>query len=392
MSDAAITMDEVRRARLTRQGLRGGFSPLTLAEGVTALLGVPMPVGASAALALRARGLIERREELDEAWLQRGELAAVPGPRGMVWLCAAADAPLLRSFAVADHAAREARVASAAALTAGDLINARDALRAALSKPLRPEELRERLAPELTRPLGAQVQRAGAVTLAGLVLRGMWCVGEVTRAPVSGRVDGEVFAYSIDGYPRVTPNAAEAVDVVARRWFAAQGPASARAFAAAFGIAAGRAAAALKPLRLKAIRSEFSDDTLLVAGDVGTPPWRSPEVALVGVRDPLTDASPTLAGFVAPERARGAIVRQLGPSPLVLVDGEVQGTWGVDGQGHVVLRLFGALSDDVDEAVRGAAETLQWFIRDSLGARPALHGTTLPRQLPPITAEIGGGL
>ncbi len=140
MSDAAVTIERVRRERLTRQGLRRGRSPRALVEALSALVGVPMPVGVSAALALFARGLITRREELDAAWLQRGELAAVPGPRGMLWLCAMADAPLLRSFAVADHAAREARVASACALTARDLPGTRDALREALASPRRAEE------------------------------------------------------------------------------------------------------------------------------------------------------------------------------------------------------------------------------------------------------------
>ena len=107
-----MTIDRVRRERLTRQGLRRGAPRKPLVEAVASLVGVPMPVGASAALALFARGLITRREELDAAWLSRGELAAVPGPRGMLWLCATADAPLLRSFAVADHAAPKRRLAS----------------------------------------------------------------------------------------------------------------------------------------------------------------------------------------------------------------------------------------------------------------------------------------
>ncbi len=67
----------------------------------------------------------------------------------------------------------------------------------------------------------------------------MWCVGEVSRAPTSGRVDGESYLYGIDAHPRVTPNAAESVDLVAARWFMAHGPATAKEFAAAFGIAAG---------------------------------------------------------------------------------------------------------------------------------------------------------
>jgi hypothetical protein len=390
MSDGAMTIDRVRRERLTRQGLRRGAPRRPLVEAVSSLVGVPMPVGASAALALFARGLITRREELDAAWLARGELAAVPGPRGMLWLCATADAPLLRSFAVADHAAREARVASACALTARDLLGARDALREALASPRRAEELRTLLPPALTRSLGTPGQRAGAVTLAGLVLRGMWCVGEVSRAPSSGRVDGEVYVYGIDGHPRVTPNAAESVDLVAARWFTAHGPATAKEFAAAFGIAAGRATAALKSLGLRA--SRLDEETLLSPEGDEPAPWEADEVALLGLRDPLTDANPSLSRWAEVTVARAAQMRHLGPGPVVMVRGEVVGGWALDAEGRVVLRVRG----EVDAAARGSlaitGAALEGFVASALGHAPALHGTVLPRALPPLTTEISGGL
>lgn len=390
MSDAAVTIERVRRERLTRQGLRRGAPPRGLVEALSGLVGVPMPVGVSAALALFARGLIARREELDAAWLHRGELTAVPGPRGMLWLCAVADAPLLRSFAVADHAAREARVASACALTARDLLGARDALREALASPRRAEELRASLPASLTRSLGTSGQRAGALTLAGLVLRGMWCVGEVSRAPTSGRVDGETFVYGIDAHPRVTPNAAESVDLVAARWFIAHGPATAKEFAAAFGIAAGRAAAALKPLGLNALRVD--DETLLTPGGDEPAPWEADEVAMLGLRDPLTDANPSLSRWAEPAVARAAQMRHLGPGPVVLVRGEVVGGWALDAQARVVLRVRTELDPVARAALDQACAALEGFVASALGASPALHGTVVPRALPPITAEISGGL
>lgn len=385
-----MTIDRVRRERLARQGLRRGAPRRPLVEALPALVGVPMPVGASAALALFARGLITRREELDAAWLHRGELAAVPGPRGMLWLCATADAPLLRSFAVADHAAREARVASACALTARDLLGARDALRDALATPRRAEDLRAALSPALTRSLGTPGLRAGAVTLAGLVLRGMWCVGEVSRAPVSGRVDGETYVYSIDAHPRVTPNAAESVDLVAARWFQAHGPATAKEFAAAFGIAAGRAAAALKPLGLQA--SRLDDETLLAPAQDEPSPWASDEVAMLGLRDPLTDANPSLSRWAEPIVARAVQMRHLGPGPVVIVRGEVVGGWALDAEGRVVLRVRGELDTAARRALEEARAALEAFVASALGPSPSLHGTVLPRALPPITTEISGGL
>ena len=390
--DEATPLPLLRREWLARQRLRPGAAPLGLTEAVGAIGWVPAPVGASLVLALRARGLIAHRTELDEAVLRRGELAVVPGPRGMAWLCPTADAALVRSFSVADHAAREARVASACALTAKDLSGARDALRAALDAPRTAEELRAKLPPAYTRPLGTPGQRAGALTIAGLVLRGMWCVGEVARAPASGRIDGDVFTYAVDPRPRVTPNAAEAVDLVAARWFGAHAPASARAFAAAFGIAAGRASAAIKPLQLKGIHAAELDDHLLGPGDLAPAPWGEPEVVFLGLRDPLTDAMPSLAGLVAPPLAKSLMMRHLGPGPLVLVDGEVRAQWSVDAAGRVAVRPVGLVSPDLYARVVAEGERLGRFIAESLGSAPALHGTALPRLLPPLTAEIGGGL
>lgn len=390
--DEATPLPLLRREWLARQSLRPVTAPRALVDAVGAIGWVPAPVGASMVLALRARGLIAHRAELDEAVLRKGELAVVPGPRGMAWLCPCADAALVRSFSVADHAAREARVASACALTAKDLTGARDALRAALDAPRTAEELRAKLPPAFTRPLGSVGQRAGAFTTAGLVLRGMWCVGEVVRAPASGRVDGDAFTYAIDPRPRVTPNAAEAVDLVAARWFNAHGPASARTFAAAFGIAAGRASAALKPLHLKAIHAEELDDHLLTPGGVEAAPWAEPEVVFLGLRDPLTDAMPSLSGLVAAPLAKSLMMRHLGPGPVVLVDGEVRGAWSVDAVGRVIVRPVGLVSPELFARMTAEGERVARFVAESFGGAPALHGTALPRLLPPLTAEIGGGL
>lgn len=387
MSDAATTVDEVRRERLTRQGLRGGGEGRSLPEALAALVGVPMPVGVSAAVSLFARGIIARGAELDAAWLHRGELSAVPGPRGMLWLCAAADAPLLRSFAVADHAAREARVASACALTARDLSAARDALRGALATPRRAEELRAALPAAMVRSLGVPGIRAGASTLAGLVLRGMWCVGEVVRVPTNGRVDGEQFAFAVEAHPRVTPNAADAVDLVAARWFSAHAPARARDFAAAFGIAAGRAAGALKRLRLQSL--SLDDETLLTPGDVTPAPWHDAEVSLLALRDPLTDASPGLALFADPLVAKSVTLKHLGAGPVVLVNGVIAGAWAVSPEGRVQLQLRGPRVASADEALERARALTERFVVEGFGANPSLHGAVLPRSLPPLTAEVG---
>ncbi len=86
------------------------------------------------------------------------------------------------------------------------------------------------------------------------------------------------------------------------------------------------------------------------------------------------------------------MLRHLGPGPLVLVDGEVRAQWSVDAAGRVAVRPVGLVSPDLYARVVAEGERLGRFIAESLGSAPALHGTALPRLLPPLTAEIGGGL
>jgi hypothetical protein len=256
-----------------------------------------------------------------------------------VFLVPTAEAPLARAFAVADHASREARLASACALTARDLEGARDALRAALGTPLTPEALRARLPPVVMRSLGEPGRRAGSPTLAGMVLRGLWCQGEVQRMPVGLRLDDERPRYVLEPHPRRVPSAAEAVDLVAPRWLRAHAPTTARAFALAFGIAQGRALAALKPLRPRAVAVEGYATDALVPEDFVSPPrgeLSGEPMGLLGLRDPLLDAHPELTGLATPAHARAVTQRAHGPGPAVLVHGQVQGTWSWDPQTSAV--------------------------------------------------------
>ncbi|MBI5516914.1 MAG: winged helix DNA-binding domain-containing protein [Deltaproteobacteria bacterium] len=385
MADVITTMTlaDARRAWSARQHLGDPRAPSpALAELVGAIGWVPLPVGAAGYLALHARGALTRRAALDSAIFDRHELSVVPGPRGAVWLVPTAEAPLARAFAVADHASREARLASACALTARDLESARDALRAALGAPVTLEALRSRLPAAVTRSLGDVGRRAGSPTLAGMVLRGMWCLGEVQRLPVTLRLDDERYRYALEPYPRRVPSAAEAVDLLAPRWLRAHAPTTARAFALAFGVAAGRAQAALKPLKPRNVAVEGFATDALVPEDFVTPPrGEAPgePLALLGLRDPWLDAHPDLVGLATPAHARAVTQRAHGPGPAVVAQGQIVGTWSWDPQARAVSwRGFDPVDRSVALRVDAQAESLGRLLAE-LDAVP-LHSTQTLRR------------
>lgn len=400
VSPVRLSLAQARRSWLVRQQLDPASRPALESSGPAALAArvgavgwIPVPVPATGYLSLLARGALVHRAELDAALFDRQELALVPGPRGYLWLVPQADAPLARAFAVAEHAAREARIASAVPLMARELHEARDALKALLDQPRSPGALREALPSGTLRTLGPVGRRVGCATVAGLVLHGMWAQGELLRLPADGRLDGEGVRYGIDPRPRVVPNAADAVDVIAGRWLAAHAPTTARAFAAAFGIALGRAQSALKPFRPTAVTVDGLDEDFL-APEGFEPPAEGPDglVSVLPFRDPITDVRPGLQGLADEAVARAVTLKSLGPGPVVLVDGEVVATWSYDPASmRLALRPLQALSAAVASRMHDAADGVAGFIARELRP-PVLHAITRARPPSRVTAELGAEL
>ena len=379
-----LTLPQARRALAARQGL-GRVDARPLVDVVSAIGWIPAISPATAPIALRARGAWGGRAALAEA-IERGDLLLVPGPRGMTWTVPAAESPIARAFALADHTSREARVASACGLTARDLQAARDAIRRALDTPATGPELVARLDPATLRPLGAPGRRAGLSTVAGLVLRGLWALGEIKRVVSTTRAGEPRVTWAIDALPRVVPSAADAVDLIAARWLAAHAPVTAREFAQAFGIAAGRAAAALKPLRPVELRVESIDDVLLAPPDFTLPEGPPPEGAVfLPTADPMVDARDRLSIVCDPARVAHAELRPVGFAPLVLVDGEAVARWSYE-LGRVSVRPLGTA---VAEVSPEAVAELERFVTTELGGAAALHGEKPPRGHAMLDGDVG---
>lgn len=387
----ALSLAQARRAWLAAQGL-GAPSGGTLSAQVAAMGWLPAPTAASAWLALAARGVPDAAAALDAA-VSKGELAWLPGPRGMMWVVPASEAPLARAFAVADHAAREARIAASTEITSRELVSLRELVRRALEGPETPEALRAGLPGWALRPLGPVGKRVGCATVAGLVLRGLWCQGELVRQTVSQAVDEGPWRYAVAPWPKVVPNAADAVEAVGRRWFAAHGPASMRDFATAFGIALGRAQSALKGLGLVGVSVDALGDDCWVLPEFEVPPDAPPEgFALLPFRDALTDARPSLAGLGAESVLRQAMLKSLGPGPVVLRGGEaVAGWFRAPNEVTLTLRPWAPLGASERASFDAAAATMMGEINRTSRELTGHEGPRgrLPEALHP---SLGGGL
>lgn len=367
--EISLSLHQARLAWSDRQSLTTSAraKPLSLVARIASTGWIPFTSPASAYLSLLARGAIARRSELDEALFTRGDLAVVPGPRGLSWIVPTADAPLARAFAMADHTSRESRVASTCGLTSRDLLSARDALRKALAQPRTPAALQAALPAEVLRPLGPTAKRSGVATLAGLALRALWVQGEVTRDLLDGRLDRSRIQYALTPLPKVVPSGADAAETVAARWIAAHAPTSAKAFAEAFSLAGGRAVAALKPLRTVRVTVEGLDESLLAPADFERPPEvsQAPCAALLPAGDPYADARPALAGLFASDTAPDVDAKKLAAGAVALLDGEVVGSWSGE-RAPLSPDLFATLTPERRAALEAERARASAFLLDEL--------------------------
>jgi hypothetical protein len=219
------------------------------------------------------------------------------------------------------------------------------------------------------------------VALAGLVMRGLWAQGEVTRVPAEPRLDHDGVRYAIAPHPRVIPTAAEAVDLVAARWLASHAPVRARDFSLAFGIAAGRASSALSPLKPLHVTVDGTSDAYLAPADFVAPDDTSSGVALLPLHDACIDAREQLALLGSAAMAQRATLRHLGNGPVVLVDGEAVGAWSWD-DGRLAIHLTAGLPEADATRANGEAARVADFILRELRGVVALHGARAPRAAP----------
>lgn len=390
-STPTLTLSEARRRWQVAQRLCAPVASRSLADVVSAIGWIPLVSGASGYLSLFARGAIAHRTELDSAVFARKELSVVPGPRGLAWLVPAADTQLARAFAVADHASRETRVASSIALTSHDLGATREMLRRLLEAPRTTTELRATLPATVLRSLGDVGRKTGCSTIASLVLRHLWITGEVDRIPAEPRLDCERHRYRLAAMPRTVPSAADAVDHVAMRWFEAHGPATARAFSAALGIAIGRAQSALRPLTLKAVRVEGLDGDFLMR-DEARPEAEPTRSLLLPMRDPWSEAMPSLAGIANSDDVRALCPKPFGAAPWVLRDGAIVGMWWWDDNARqIAWNSLRPLDDTARDDIEARSATWTSFVREELGELGIPHrraGRGSPAWIDPSVTEL----
>lgn len=345
------TAREVGLLRLVAQGLAGprAATPAEAVRRLLAVQGQDLP-GALTSVALRTAAP-DRTAVL--AALDRGEVVRSWPMRGTLHLTAAEDLPwmfdLLGSRALAGAAKRRQHLG----ITDDEAARACDAAEAALAGGRR-----------MTRAeLLAAIEAAGVPTTGQRGYHLLWFAAQTGRTCLGPTVDGDQLWVRLDEWvpaPRRL-EADEALGELARRFFAAHGPATVQDLARWSGLAVreARAAAAIArpelgalvvdgtehlldpatPERLAACRAEAAGTVLLPGFDE----------FVLGYGDRSAVLDPEFADRIVP--GRNGVFR-----PTVVAGGRIVGTWGWQGSGRKRAAVGTAFRDEDAAAVAAVPE------------------------------------
>jgi hypothetical protein len=189
---------------------------------------------------------------------------------------------------------------------------------------------------------------------------------DLVRVPPMGtweRPRADLYALAESWIGPSTATEPEGRALLAKRYFAAFGPATGGAFATWAGLSVREATATLEGIRLRRFRGEDGKPLL----DLPRAPLPDPDTPAPVRFLPVWDA--TLLAHarrtqILPERHRERVFNVRTPQSLhtFLVDGQVAGTWRFD-DGRVRVEPFGRLSREVRREVDDEAERLAALMR-----------------------------
>jgi hypothetical protein len=327
-------------------------------------------VASSAELTLWARvddlrrGWVERavqRRALVKTWAMRGTLHLLPAEEAPMWIGAQGALPARwekpgwrRGFGVTEDEV--------------------DGILAAVPEALAGEPLtRADLADAVARRLGAEHLGGKLGEGFGALLKPSALRGELCFATPEGRsVRFTRPDRWIDGWERADPD--EAADAVTRRYLSAYGPATREAYARWLGTpSAAHAGRLLARLGDDIEETELEGDHVWVlAADLDELRAAEPEgvVRLLPAFDTYVVAAPRDAPAVLDPALRDRVYRPQGwLSPVLLVDGRMEGVWRHEAKGGAVaveIEPFGRLGKGVRAAAEAEAHRLAAFLDGEL--------------------------
>jgi winged helix DNA-binding protein len=355
--NARLTWPEVLAWRLTRQGLDRRAPRDEALSVVRKICGLHAQVMSSAELTLWARvedlepeavreALWERRS-LAKTWAMRGTLHLLPSDELPLWVAA------LGVLKPRYHAASWQRYYG---LTREEA----EAMLAAIAEALYYRVLtREELAQEVGRLVGSEELGGKLRDGFGALLKPSAFEGDLLFAPSVGR--NVRFARPDRWLPGWQPAETEAaVREVVRRYLSAYGPATREEFARWFGttspVQAGRLIEGLgeevAPVEVEGVAAWMLAEYVQEAEEAEP----AGVVRLLPAFDQYVVAAPRDREAVLPEALKGRVYRQQGwLSPVLLVDGRMEGVWRHERKGD---RLVVGIEPFADQPgwVRRAAE------------------------------------
>ena len=367
-----LSWDSVLAWRVERQGLARRAPAADWLDVVRRICGLHAQVQSCAELTLWAR--VEGLEgcEVAQALWEERSLVRTWAMRGTLHLLAADELGLW----VGAQGAIKPRYESASwrkafGMTSEEAVAVLDAIRSALDgRPLTRDELGDAVAQLLGSERLGEAVRGSFGTMPKLAaFRGDVCFAR----PQGQRVRFTRPDLWLGPWEPVTPPRAALAEVL-RRYLAVYGPATREQFARWFGMpSAAQAGREIKALgdEVVAVQVEGADAGWMAAGDVAAAAKAQPAgtVALLPGFDQYVVAAPRgEPAVLAPEHAARVYRPQGWLSPVLLVDGRMEGVWSHEhkrGVLRVEVEPFGDLGAEVRAGAQSEAERLAAY----LGAR-----------------------
>ena len=367
----ALSWEHVLAWRLERQGIAQRSAAAGWMDVVRRVCGLHAQVTSSAELTLWARVGGLGRDVITQALWDERRLVRTWAMRGTLHLLPAAELGLW----VGAQAALKPRYDSASwrkafGMTSAEAVAVLDAIRTALDgPPLTRDELGDAVARLLGDARLGDAVRGSFGTMPKLAaFRGDVCFAK----PAGQKVRFTRPDLWLGSWEPVTPPRA-ALAAVLRRYLGVYGPATREDFARWFGMPS----AAQAGRELKALGDEVTEVTVdgtaagwMLAGDVAAATAARPRgtVALLPAFDQYVVAAPRGQSAVLAERHRARVYRSQGwLSPVLLVDGRIEGVWSHEhrrGRLSVEIEPF----DDPGDAVRAGAEAEAARLATHVGA------------------------
>lgn len=360
-----------------RQGLDGSMRGKNPAEVLERAGWARSVGGVGPYLTLFARAGTTR-EEADRAAAAL-EIHELPTARGCTHVLLASDYAVgLRAGEA--FAGAEMKVAAKLGVSVEEIERLCGAVLGALaSGPLTPDLIREAVG-SAARSLGEEGKRKGITTTLPTALGLLQARGAIRRVPVSGRLDGQRYAYArwepnpLEG---ATATAADAYTELARRYFRWVGPATLKEFQwfSALGVKAAKDAVA--PLGL--VPAEEGSDRLLLPEDVEAfrafEPPAEPQFVLVSSLDSISAARRDVRTLLEGADLERHVLSESGMRPMgglsdlpnhaILDRGRLVGLWEYDPDSASI--AWGTFGVTKSPPLTAAVEATEAFVRDQLG-------------------------